>query len=370
MIKKILLIVALVVFQQSIISQNDTCETPVDEPILDLNSITKCSIEETTDETSAIASRKSKRVSIKVSSRRRVIRKRDAVSGISKNESSHKIANLKEKASLVGSLDLSNEEVVENIPFNLVEEVPLFRSCEKAPINEQTKCFKKEISNHIRKNFRYPEKAYESSVQGRVYAQFVIDRTGEVTDLNIRGPYKGELLEAEAKRIVKKLPKFKPGKHNGSPVKVKYGVPITFKIPGKKASNIKMNNSKKGSLLKDVVNFSDVEEIPTFKVCAFSKDSNEREDCFNNEIIKHVNKNFAYPKLAVDNNIEGKILAYFVIDKKGNVVDIVAKGPKGTEILENAAEKLFEKLPNFIPGKNNGKAVNVRHAFPIDFKLQ
>ena len=368
MIKKILLLITLIVFQQSMNSQAaETCDNSAEDPILDLNSITKCSIEETKDKT---ASRNSQKVNIQVSSRRRVVRKRNAVSGISKTNTSHKIANLKEKASLVGSLDLNNEEVLENVPFKLVEEIPLFRACEKSPIAEQNKCFKKEISSHIRKNFRYPESAYENSVQGRVYAQFVIDKTGEITNLNIRGPYKGELLEAEAKRIVKKLPKFKPGKHNGKIVKVKYGIPITFKIPGKKASNIrkKYDVKKSNVVLTDVVNFTSVDQIPSFETCNNSNDTSE--NCFNKQIINHVNKYFAYPQQAVNQNIEGKVIAHFVIDKKGQVVNIVAKGPQGAQILENATKKLFEKLPHFTPGKHNGKVVDVKHSFPIDFKLK
>lgn len=241
MIKKILLLIVFVAFQQAVMSQtNKTCETPIEDPLLELNSISKCSIEEEISKKPGAKANSSKKQNIKVSTRRRVVRKRTAVTGISTNTgATHKIANIKEKASLVGSLNLESEEFLENMPFNLVDEIPLFKKCENTPILEHEKCFKKEISNHIRKNFKYPEKAYSESIQGRVYAQFIIDKAGEVTELRIRGPYKGEILEKEVERIIKKLPNFKPGKQNGKAIKVKYGIPISFKIPGQKPSNVK-----------------------------------------------------------------------------------------------------------------------------------
>ncbi len=360
MAKNILIFFVFAFVQQTFIAQ-ETCESPEDN-IMDMNSITKCTVEKSSDN----PSKKAKTVSIQVTSRRRVVRKRNAVTGLSGNASAKKITSIKEKAALVGSLNLDNESILENVPFTLVEEIPLFKGCTKVSIAEQGKCFKEEVIKHIRKNFRYPEDAYEDNIQGRVFAQFIIDKDGSVTDLNIRGPYKGDLLEAEAKRIIKKLPQFTPGKHNGKPVKVKYGIPITFKIPGKKPSNIKP--PRKIIELLDVVGFADVDQVPSFDNCKGSSD--DLYDCFNREIINHVNKHFAYPQIAVDRNIEGKIYASFVVDKNGNVINVTAKGPDGTEVLENAAIRLFERLPQFkLPAIKSNAPVNVKYTFPIDFAL-
>jgi len=234
MLKKTLLIIMIfVVAQQSIISQiKDTCDKPIEDPLMELNSITKCSIEEEVD------TKKSSSKNIQVSTRRRIVRKRDAAKGISNTSANHKIANIKDKASLVGSLELGTEGVLEKIPFNVVDEIPLFNACERSPISEQEKCFKQEISSHIIKNFKYPEKAYDKSIQGRVYIQFLINKIGDIEDIKVKGPKNGELLENEALRIINLLPKFKAGKHYGKKVKVKYGLPIAFKIPGRKRSNI------------------------------------------------------------------------------------------------------------------------------------
>ncbi len=360
MVKKLLVVAAVAFSTQIVMSQskaNETCDTPNGEPALDLNSITKCSVED--------KDAKNKQISVEVTSRRRVIRKRDAVTGVNSSSStSNKLAALKKKASLVGTLDLSSEEVVEKVPFNLVEEIPLFSECEAVAIYQQEKCFKAEIASHIRKNFTYPKEAYEKSIQGRVLVQFVINKDGEVDNLNIRGPYQGELLEAEAERIVRKLPKFKPGKHNGKLVKVKYGVPIAFVIPGKKASNVKV--SKTVEKTAQIYRFNEVESIPTFKNCS----SDNSLDCFNSQMSKHINKYFAYPQEAVDQNIEGRINAYFVIDSNGDVADVKTRGPKGSKILEEATKKLIEKLPRVKPAMKGGKPVNVKYAFPINFRLK
>jgi len=365
MAKKFFLLIAFSLFSQAIISQAKTCETPGDD-LMDLNSITKCTIEKVDKTDSASKAKSAQTVKIQVTSRRRVVRKRSAVSGVSGNTAAKKIASIKEKAALVGTLDLSNNDVLENVPFTLVEEVPLFKGCTKVPISQQEKCFKDEMTKHVRKNFRYPPRAYEESIQGKVFAQFIINELGEVTNITMRGPYSGDLLESETERIIKKLPKFSPGKHNGNAVKVKYGIPITFKIPGKKPTNVKP--PKKMVKLDDVIGFADVDLVPAFPECGKAK-TDEALTCFNREIINHVNKYFAYPQVAVDRNIEGKVYASFVIDKEGDVVNVEAKGPNGTEILENAATRLFEKLPKFKPGLKGGKPVNVKYTFPIDFTL-
>lgn len=363
MIKKILTLIVFAVFCQSITAQKETCDTPTEDVLLDANSITKCSIESSKDK--ANSKRSAKSFTVEVSSRRRVVRKKTAVSSVASTAESHKINDIKNNASIVGSLSLSKETVIEKVPFNNVEEAPLFKSCEKVAIANQKKCFNTAIYEHINKNLYYPKEAYDNSIQGRVLVQFVIDKTGEVTDLNIRTPYQGELLEEEARRIISKLPKFTPGKHNGKTVKVKYGVPISFKIPGKKPSNVRRGTKK--VILKEVHNFANVDQLPMFKNCDSSNDTSE--DCFNKNFVAHINKYFAYPLKAAENNIEGKVTAYFVIDANGDIVNIKTRAIAGKELLEKATRKLIEKLPKFTPGKHNDKATNVSHAFPVTFKL-
>ena len=124
--------------------------------------------------------------------------------------------------------DVEVEEVEEDIsvPFAVIEDVPVFPGCEGA--SNKKACFQEMIQKHIRKNFRYPEIAQEMGVQGRVSVVFVIQKDGSIGNIRMRGPDKN--LEAEALRIIKKLPKMTPGKQRGRAVKVPFSIPINFKL--------------------------------------------------------------------------------------------------------------------------------------------
>ncbi len=358
MFKKVFAFAVILFFQQIAFSQKDeTCDTPAGDPALDLNSITKCTVDN--------KNAKAKKISVEVKSRRRVIRKRNAVTGMSSSSAtSNKLAELKKKASIVGNLDLSNEDVVDKVPFNLVEEIPLFEDCKSVAIFKQEKCFREKITQHISKNFTYPEKAYEKSIQGRVLVQFIIEKDGSVADLNVRAPYKGDLLEKEAKRIISKLPKFIPGKHNGKAVKVKYGVPIAFKIKGRKPSNVKIIKRYNPKTDKAYVH-QNVDQVPQFSNCK----GNVSQKCFDREFSNHLNKNFVYPQEAYDKKIQGKVSVYFVVDTNGNVVDVKARGPQGAKSLEDYAAQLVRSIPQLTPAVKNKKEVNVKYNFPINFTL-
>ena len=122
------------------------------------------------------------------------------------------------------------EELDEEVPFAVIEDVPVFPGCEGVAQNKRLECFMEQMAKHIKKNQQYPERAMEDNIQGRVSVLFVIDKDGNITNVQARGPKGGELLEKEALRVISKLPKFKPGMQRGKPVKVKYSQPITFKL--------------------------------------------------------------------------------------------------------------------------------------------
>ena len=122
------------------------------------------------------------------------------------------------------------EEVEEDIdvPFAVIEDVPIFPGCEKVSKDKRRDCFQEKMNNHIRKNFRYPEIAQEMGIQGRVYVNFIIDKDGSITNIRMRGP--DQNLEKEAERIISRLPSMTPGKQRGRPVRVPFSIPITFRL--------------------------------------------------------------------------------------------------------------------------------------------
>ena len=126
----------------------------------------------------------------------------------------------------VEEIEAEEEEIDVDVPFAVIEDVPVFPGCERA--KDKRACFQEKIQKHIRKNFRYPEVAQELGIQGKVYVQFTIQKDGSIGNVRMRGPDKN--LEKEAQRIIGKLPKMTPGKQRGRPVRVPFSIPITFKL--------------------------------------------------------------------------------------------------------------------------------------------
>ena len=140
---------------------------------------------------------------------------------------------------IIESTETDQEEIVEiveveeefedvDVPFAVIEDVPIYPGCERVAKSKRRDCFQEQINKHIRKNFRYPEIAQEMGIQGRVYVNFVIDKDGSITSIRMRGPDKN--LEKEAQRIISKLPRMTPGKQRGRAVRVPFSIPITFRL--------------------------------------------------------------------------------------------------------------------------------------------
>lgn len=141
-------------------------------------------------------------------------------------------------------------------------------------------------------------------------------------------------------------------------------------------ANIKNNiESLKEKLSKEEIQkaerFSTVDAIPSFNACNSNDLSElERLDCFNEEMIKHIQKHFRYPSEAVRNQIEGEVWVRFIIDKDGYVSNIKTLGPKNGELLNEEARRVVTKLPRFEPALKNGKSISVKYGFPINFSLE
>ena len=142
---------------------------------------------------------------------------------------------------VIESTETNEDEIVEveeveieedfedvDVPFAVIEDVPIFPGCEKVAKSERRNCFQEKMNTHIRKNFRYPEIAQEMGIQGRVYVNFIIAKDGSISNIRMRGPDKN--LEAEAQRIISKLPQMTPGKQRGRAVRVPFSIPITFRL--------------------------------------------------------------------------------------------------------------------------------------------
>ena len=122
------------------------------------------------------------------------------------------------------------EEEVADVPFAVIENVPVFPGCEGLSNNEERKkCMSEKISQHVNRNFD-KDLGGELGLSGinRVIVQFKIDRTGKITEVRSRAPH--PRLEQEAARVINKLPSMQPGKQRGKAVGVMYSLPIVFQV--------------------------------------------------------------------------------------------------------------------------------------------
>ena len=129
---------------------------------------------------------------------------------------------------IIEEIEVEDEFEDIDVPFAVIEDVPIFPGCESVTKSQRRACFQEQMNKHIRKNFRYPDIAQEMGIQGRVYVNFIISKDGSITNIRMRGPDKN--LENEAARIIGRLPKMTPGKQRGRAVRVPFSIPITFRL--------------------------------------------------------------------------------------------------------------------------------------------
>lgn len=122
---------------------------------------------------------------------------------------------------------VEEEDVVDDVPFAIIEEVPTYPGC-KGSNSEKKQCLQDNIEKLVAKNFNTGLANELGLAPGKkkVYVMFKIDKSGNVTDIQARGPH--ARLEKEAVRVVEKIPQMTPGKQRNRPVGVKYTLPITL----------------------------------------------------------------------------------------------------------------------------------------------
>ncbi|MUP44659.1 energy transducer TonB [Gramella sp. BOM4] len=122
------------------------------------------------------------------------------------------------------------EESIEEVPFVLIANVPIYPGCENLDDNDSRKnCMSSKIQELVKENFDTSLGA-QLGLQGlnRVFVVFKIDYTGKVSNIQARGPHK--VLEEEAIRVVKMIPDMTPGSQRNRPVNVTYTLPINFEV--------------------------------------------------------------------------------------------------------------------------------------------
>ena len=104
-----------------------------------------------------------------------------------------------------------------NMVYDVVEVMPQFPGGQIA------------MMKYIMENMKYPEQAMKEGIQGRVTVRFIVEKDGSISDVKpVLSVH--PLLNKEAVRVVKSMPKWTPGKQNGKPVRVRFNLPVMFKL--------------------------------------------------------------------------------------------------------------------------------------------
>lgn len=125
---------------------------------------------------------------------------------------------------------VEEEEEIGDVPFAVIEDVPIFPGCENKRNNQERKdCMSEKINDFVNRRFD-TGLGSDLGLSGinRIYVQFRIEKDGSVTVLGARAPH--PRLQQEAERVVNMLPKMQPGKQRGKAVGVLYSLPITFRV--------------------------------------------------------------------------------------------------------------------------------------------
>jgi len=239
-------------------------------------------------------------------------------------------------------------ETEDDQPFLIAETMPLF------PMQEGGNPGYGDLNTFrawVQKNIKYPAEAFRNGEQGRVVLSFVVEKDGSVSNIQIlQTP--GKAFSEETRRVVAASPKWKPGEQRGEKVRVRYTLPVDFRITAT-AQDTKTSENKGSGEEPFLV----VDTPPQFNGGDIG------------EFRRWVQMNVKYPAEALGKNIYGKVLVTFVIEKDGSVGNAeIFKSPDKS--LADEVLRVIGKSPKWTPGKQRGEAVRVKFGMPVDFAVQ
>ena len=222
------------------------------------------------------------------------------------------------------------------------------------------------LMQFLSKNIQYPINAQKNHTQGRVTVQFVVNKDGSISEPKIIRGVDPD-LDGEAIRVISLMPKWKPGMQKGQPVRVKYTVPVMFRLSddGQKEEYKPIPKIDETVVVGYASKQAPAEEEPVFEVV-----ENMPEFAGGmGGLMQYLSKNIKYPVEAQKAGIQGRVIMQVIIDKNGNVTN-----PKVTQpvdpLLDTEAIRVTASMPKWKPGTQRGMPVNVKYTFPIVFRLQ
>ena len=214
------------------------------------------------------------------------------------------------------------------------------------------------LMKYISENVQYPEEAMKQGMQGRVTVQFVVEKDGSISNARlIRGVE--PLLDKEAIRVISSMPKWKPGTQRGQAVRVKYTVPVVFRLSEDKTP-VTNNIGEVVSVAQATTESGE----PIFEVTDVMPEFPGGMGA----LMEFLAKNIKYPVEAQKAGTQGRVTIQFVVSKDGDI--IAPKILRGIDpLLDAEAIRMTTIMPKWKPGMQRGQAVNVKYTIPVMFRL-
>lgn len=250
-----------------------------------------------------------------------------------------------------------DKDTLDNPIFEVVEHMPEFTGGGMSALME-----------YLSKNIKYPEAAMKKGTQGRVTVQFVVEKDGSITNVKILRGIDPE-LDKEAIRVISAMPKWKPGTQRGEAVRVRFTVPVMFRLTEDKTpvKYAPIENKidemvvvgyapEEATYPEEATVFEVVEQMPEYPGGMPA-------------MMEFIGKNIKYPVAAQKAKIQGRVTIQFIVNTEGNIINprvLRSADP----LLDAEAIRLTTIMPKWKPGMQRGQAVNVKYTVPIMFRLQ
>lgn len=217
-----------------------------------------------------------------------------------------------------------------------------------------------EMHRFIGNTLKYPEDARERNAQGLVVYTFVVEKDGTLSNFNIIHRA-DSLLNKEALRILEAMPAWRPARHKGEIVRSETYVPMYFRLnqnavaSGSPVQPSRNYSKANPAIIENNAIYTIVDKMPQYTYGESGLSA----------FIAH---NIRYPRAALQEGIEGRILCSFIVDNNGAISNIeVVEGSNNA--LNEEAVRVLGLMPKWVPGENNGEKVHVKCLLPIDFVI-
>jgi len=233
------------------------------------------------------------------------------------------------------------------------------------------------LGRFLARNLRYPTEAKAASATGKVFVSFVVEKNGAVTNAQVMKGI-GYGTEAEALRVVRLMPVWKPGRQSGRVVRSQFVLPFTFALDGQQLPAEANPKTDSAVVLGEIVAVAYPPREVASPVLQREMRGDTVEPLFTvvqkpagypggvSKLMKFLRKNLTYPAAARQANVEGKVFLSFIVEKDGAISTIQVMKGLGFGCDEEAV-RVVEAMPKWTPGKQDGRAVRSRFTIPIAF---